>query len=92
MAELSNNTQTTENITTTKKGPSKPYAIDNIMKIIDPNKILEIKKMYYLDKIPKYKLCKHIGISHQLMNDFLIRIGPITPEDLVKINNATTDH
>jgi hypothetical protein len=91
MTVLLNNTQQSNDQTTHKKGPTKPYAIDNIMKIIDPNKILEIKKKYYLDKIPKYKLCKDIGISHQLMNDFLARIGPLTPEELIKINSVTID-
>jgi len=72
-----------KNITSKKKtGPKKPYAIDNIMKILSEEKIREIKIKYYIKKVPKYKLAKEIGLSHQLMTQFIERIGNLTAEDL----------
>lgn len=65
-----------------KTGPKKPYAIDNIMKILSDEKIKEIKIKYYIKKVPKYKLAKEIGLSHQLMTQFIERIGNLTAEDL----------
>jgi len=65
-----------------KTGPKKPYAIDNKLKIMSEDKIKEIKLKYYIYKVPKYKLAKEIGLSHQLMGVFLERIGMLTPDDI----------
>ena len=65
-----------------KTGPKGSYAIDNLMKVISEEKIKEIKIKYYIEKVPKYKLAKEIGLSHQLMDKFLERIGKLTPEDI----------
>ena len=69
-------------VKTKKTGPKKPYAIDNLMKILSEEKIKEIKLKYYIEKVPKYKLAKEIGLSHQLMDKFLERIGKLTAEDI----------
>jgi hypothetical protein len=68
-----------------KTGPKKPYAIDNLMKVLSEEKIKEIKLKYYIHKVPKYKLAKEIGLSHQLMAQFLERIGKLTAEDIKDI-------
>ena len=65
-----------------KTGPKKPYAIDNLMKVLSEEKIKEIKLKYYIHKVPKYKLAKEIGLSHQLMAQFLERIGKLTADDI----------
>ena len=65
-----------------KTGPKKPYAITNLLKILSKDQIREIKLKYYIEKVPKYKLAKEIGLSHQLMKQFLDTIGKLTPEDL----------
>ena len=67
---------------TKKTGPKKPYAIDNLMKVLSEENIKEIKLKYYIEKVPKYKLAKEIGLSHQLMDKFLERIGKLTAEDI----------
>ena len=68
--------------TTKKTGPKKPYAIDNLMKVLSEEKIKEIKLKYYIEKVPKYKLAKEIGLSHQLMDKFLERIGKLTAKNI----------
>jgi hypothetical protein len=52
------------------------------MKVLSEEKIKEIKLKYYIEKVPKYKLAKEIGLSHQLMDKFLERIGKLTAEDI----------
>ena len=65
-----------------KTGPKKPYAIDNLMKVLTDEKIKEIKIKYYIQKISKCKISKEIGLSHQLMDQFIERIGKLTPDDI----------
>ena len=36
-----------------KTGPKKPYAIDNLMKVLTTERIKEIKLKYYIEKVPK---------------------------------------
>ena len=65
----------------------KSYAIDNILKIISDDKLREVKIKYYVCRIPKLKLAKEIGLSHQLMGAFLNRIGKPTKEDIMDLNS-----
>ena len=66
-----------------KSGPKKPYAIDNMLKIISEDKLREIKIRYYVINTSKYTLAKEIGLSHQLMTMFLKKIGKPTRDDIV---------
>ena len=68
-----------------KTGPKKPHGIDNKLKILSAEKIKEIKLKYYIQKVPKYKLAKEIGLSHQLMDQFIERIGKLSPDDIKDI-------
>ena len=71
------------NRTKHKTGPKKPYAIDNMLKIISEDKLREIKIRYYVINTSKYTLAKEIGLSHQLMTMFLKTIGKPTRDDIV---------
>lgn len=71
------------NRTKQKTGPKKPYAIDNILKIISEDKLREIKIRYYVINTSKYTLAKDIGLSHQLMSLFLNKIGKPTRDDII---------
>lgn len=66
-----------------KGGPKKPYAIDNLMKILTSEKITEIKQDYYINRMAKHKLGKKYGISHQLVTPLMERLGPLRSAEII---------
>lgn len=65
-----------------KTGPKGSYAVKKVVDRMSDEEKSQFRKKYYIDHIPKYKLGKEIGISHQLVDKLIEEVGPLLPNDL----------
>jgi len=59
-----------------------PYAVKKVVDRMSEEEKSEFRKKYYIYHVPKYKLGKEIGLSHQLVNKLIKAVGPLQPSDL----------
>lgn len=60
-----------------KKGPKGPYAINNIMKNMSEERKQELREKFYLQRMKKRDFAREVGISNNLINDFIETLGPL---------------
>ena len=65
-----------------KTGPKYPYAVKKILDKMNIKEKSILRRKIYIEKIPKYKLCKEINLSYPLMNDLIKQLGSLTADDL----------
>jgi hypothetical protein len=66
-----------------KTGPKGKYAIKKIMNRLTDKEKSNLRRKFYLEHMPKYKIGIEVSLSHQLVSDLINELGPLTANDLI---------